>query len=87
MTENDDDVLVPDRKVREELGGKSIMTLWRWDNIPGRAPEGWEPPLKMGNRNHRTKWMLKRVRGHMARKAQEHAQERAQKRAQVEAGA
>ena len=86
MADADDDVLVSDRKVREDLGGISIMTLWRWDNIPGRAPEGWEPPLKMGNRNHRTKGMLRRVRIHGPQGSGARPGT-AQKRAQAEVGA
>jgi hypothetical protein len=52
-TETAFDALVPDPQVRRELGGISIMTTWRWDNVPGKAPPGWQPPVKIGSRNYR----------------------------------
>jgi hypothetical protein len=56
------DSLVPDRQVRQELGGISAMTAWRWDHEPERAPPGWEPPVKIGKRNYRRRSAIEAVK-------------------------
>jgi hypothetical protein len=47
------DELVPEPQVRKELGGISEMTTWRWDHNLEKAPPGWEPPIRIGNRKFR----------------------------------
>jgi hypothetical protein len=62
MLPDDFDELVPDPQVRRELGGKSAMTTWRWDHRPGDAPPGWEPPVRINNRNYRKRSMVEAVK-------------------------
>jgi hypothetical protein len=52
------DELVPDAQARLEVGGVSEMTFWRYDNIPGKAPPGWPPAVKMNRRNFRSRKQL-----------------------------
>ena len=50
-----EDHLVPDRRAREEIGGISAMSLWRW----GRRPElGFPPAIKINGRNYRSRLAL-----------------------------
>jgi hypothetical protein len=43
---------VPDTEVRAELR-VSEMTMWRWDQYPDRAPQGWPACVRMGSRKYR----------------------------------
>jgi hypothetical protein len=56
------DELVPDAQARREFGDVTPMTFWRWDKTPGRAPPGWEPPIKIGLRKYRRRGMLEGVK-------------------------
>ena len=49
------DQLVPDRKAREELGGISAMSLWRWDRNPGL---GFPPAIRLNGRKYRSRAAL-----------------------------
>ena len=71
--ENEYDELVPERDARRELGNVSVMTFWRWDNFPEKAPPGWEAPIKVGSRNTRSRRMLERVKANLKRAALERA--------------
>ena len=77
---NQFDELVPDPQVRKELGGLSEMTPWRWDNDPTKAPEGWEPPIRIGNRKFRTRGMVETVKANLLRLAIDNATARAKAR-------
>jgi hypothetical protein len=55
------DPLVPDPKVAEEFG-VSLMTLWRWDHDARMAELGWERPVKIRNRNYRSRSVLEKVK-------------------------
>jgi hypothetical protein len=63
------DKLVPDPQVREELGGIKKITSWRWDKNPDKAPVGWLPPVKIGNRNFRFRSMVETVKANLLRAA------------------
>jgi hypothetical protein len=63
------DKLVPDPQVREELGGVTEMSTWRWDKNPDKAPVGWQPPVKIGNRNFRFRSMVEAVKANLLRAA------------------
>jgi hypothetical protein len=55
------DPLVPDPRVAEEFG-VSLMTLWRWDHDSRMAELGWKPPVKIRNRNYRSRSVLEKVK-------------------------
>jgi hypothetical protein len=63
------DELVPDAQARRELGGVTSMTFHRWDRGITKAPPGWEPPVKIGPRNHRRRQMLEAVKENLFRQA------------------
>jgi hypothetical protein len=55
--------LIADPQMRRELGGISDMTTWRWDHGRAPAPNGWEPPIRIGSRRkYRTRGMIERVK-------------------------
>ena len=66
------DEFVPDPQVRRELGGISHMTTHRWDGDSEKAPLGWQPPVKMGGRNYRTRRMVETVKANLLKAAIEH---------------
>ena len=43
---------VPDTEVRAQLC-VSEMTMWRWDQFPDRAPQGWPACVRIGSRKYR----------------------------------
>ena len=47
------DEWVRDRKVREELGDVSAMSLWRMDRDPKLAALGWPQPIRLGAGGHK----------------------------------
>jgi hypothetical protein len=55
------DQLVPDPTVAKEFH-VTLMTLWRWDHDPRMAAVGWESPIKILNRNYRSRGMLERFK-------------------------
>jgi predicted DNA-binding transcriptional regulator AlpA len=59
------DPLVPDATVAEELG-TTVMTLWRRSNDPD---EGFPPPIKIGNRNFRSRRALEAYKARKVREA------------------
>jgi hypothetical protein len=63
------DEFVPDPQVRKELGNLSHMTPYRWDRNPETAPPGWQPPVKIGRRNHRTRSMVETVKANLLKAA------------------
>jgi hypothetical protein len=67
----DGDELVPDRKVREELGGISQMALWRWSRDPKLK---FPPVVNIRGRNFRSRKMfeefkLRQIRESVKRRA------------------
>lgn len=69
MTSPAHDELVPERKARQELGGQSEMTFWRWDNGRSPAPPGWEPPIRINNRKFRTRRVIETVKNNLIQAA------------------
>jgi hypothetical protein len=66
MTEKIDH-LVPDRQAREEVGGISAMSLWRWDH---HRPElGFPPAIKINGRNYRSRLALEEFKARMIAEA------------------
>jgi hypothetical protein len=45
---------VRDTEVRAQLA-ISEMTMWRWDQYPDRAPQGWPACVRMGSRKYRNR--------------------------------
>jgi hypothetical protein len=62
------DTFVPDSAVRQELNA-STMTLWRWDHDPAMIAFGWPPPVKIGNRKHRSRHQLEQFKKNLMMKA------------------
>ena len=56
-TDEKPDRFVPDSDVVEEFS-VTTMTLWRWDRDPALRELGWPPPLKIRNRNFRSRRAL-----------------------------
>jgi len=52
------DSLVPDVLATIELGGVTLMTLWRWDHDPEMIERGWPPAIRMKKRNYRSRRAL-----------------------------
>ena len=67
ITDDDQDVdtLVPDPQVQREFGITS-MTLWRWTNDPLL---GFPPPIKIQNRNYRSRRQLEVLKRHLLTEA------------------
>jgi hypothetical protein len=64
MTNEQFDEFIPDPQVCREFHVTS-MTLWRWDNEPSTAPEGWPPAVKMGRRNFRSRKAIEAVKANL----------------------
>jgi hypothetical protein len=62
---DDHDELVPDPVVWRELGITN-MTLWRWDRDPTLD---FLPPIKIRNRNFRSRRQLEEFKARMIRQA------------------
>jgi hypothetical protein len=58
--------LVPDHIVRNELGDVSLMTIYRWTNDPTL---GFPPPIKIRNKNFRSRRALEEFKERMTREA------------------
>ena len=71
MSESIYDELVPDAQARRELGNVTAMSFWRYDRHPERAPPGWQPAIKIGSRNYRSRRMLEAVKANLLRAAVE----------------
>ena len=52
------DTLVPDGLAAIELGGVTLMTIWRWDRDPEMLKRGWPLPVKVKKRNYRSRRAL-----------------------------
>lgn len=60
------DELVPDPAVARELGGISLMTLWRWSRDPKlQFPQA----IKIRNRNFRSRRALEQFKTKLMRQA------------------
>jgi hypothetical protein len=62
------DTLVPDPQVAREFG-TTLMGLWRWDHDPHLAKLGWGPPVKIRNRNHRSRRVIEAFKAALMRRA------------------
>jgi hypothetical protein len=64
------DTLVPDSKVRVELG-MSAMKMWRLDHDPAMAALDWPPPVRTNTRGHKSRWRsgLEKFKQNLAKKA------------------
>jgi len=62
------DSLVPDKQVRRELGGVTGQSVWRWDTGQARAPDGWQPPVRIGTRKFRPRSMVEAVKANLMRR-------------------
>lgn len=62
------DELVPDSKVAKEFG-RSLITFYRWDRDPNKAALGWPPPVKIGQRNYRSRKMLEEFKARLIKTA------------------
>jgi predicted DNA-binding transcriptional regulator AlpA len=58
-----DDKYVTSRQVRDELGGVSDMTLWRWENDPEL---GFPKPIRINRRRY---WRAAEISAFMAHQA------------------
>jgi hypothetical protein len=67
------DSLVPESQARQELGNLSAMSFWRYDHYPDKAPPGWQPAIKIGPRNYRSRIMLELVKSNLAAEARQRA--------------
>jgi hypothetical protein len=58
------DEWVPDEIVRQELGGISTMSLWRYDHDPHMAAKGWPPPKRLTpmGRKYRSRRQLEKFK-------------------------
>jgi hypothetical protein len=65
---NEDDApdeLVPDPKIAKEFS-VTLMTLWRWDRDPTLQ---FPPPIKIRNRNFRSRAALEEFKARLLRRA------------------
>jgi hypothetical protein len=62
------DEFVPDPKVRKEFS-VTPMTMWRWDHDPVKVELGWPPPIKIGDRNYRSRKLLEQFKANLLRLA------------------
>jgi len=60
------DTFVPDNLVALELGGVSLMTLYRWSNDPNID---FPPPIKMNGRNYRSRRKIERFKKRLQQQA------------------
>ncbi len=60
------DQLVPDPIVATEFGGVALMTLYRWTNDPTL---GFPPPIKIRNKNFRSRYALEEFKARIVRSA------------------
>jgi hypothetical protein len=60
------DHLVPDHIVRGEFGEVSLMTIYRWTNDPTL---GFPPPIKIRNKNFRSRRALEEFKARIVRAA------------------
>jgi hypothetical protein len=60
------DQLVPDPIVAKEFGGVTLMTLYRWTNDPRL---GFPPPVKIRNKNFRSRRAIEDFKTRLMRKA------------------
>jgi predicted DNA-binding transcriptional regulator AlpA len=60
------DQLVPDPTVAKEFGGVTLMTLYRWTNDPRL---GFPPPVKIRNKNFRSRRAIEDFKARVMRKA------------------
>jgi hypothetical protein len=58
------DQLVPDKVVCREFG-VTPMTIYRWDRSLKLAAMGWEPPVKINDRNYRWRSRLERFKANL----------------------
>ena len=63
------DVFVPDRQVRDELGGLAHMTVWRWDHMPETRPAGWPPLVRIGGRKFRSRQQVEQFKDELVKRA------------------
>jgi hypothetical protein len=63
------DVLVPDPVVRQELGGISEMTLFRYDKDAELKALGFPPKITIRNRNYRSRKHLEAFKTELIRRA------------------
>ena len=56
------DTLVPDPQVARELGGVSLMTIWRWSQDPRMD---FPPAIKLGNRNYRSRKAVEELKARL----------------------
>jgi hypothetical protein len=68
-TNNEHDSLVPDHVVRQEVGGVSRMSLWRWDRDPAMAALGWPPGIELNGRRYRSRQGLEAFKANLMRQA------------------
>jgi hypothetical protein len=65
---------VPNAQACRELG-ITEMTAWRWDNVPGAAPQGWPIKIKRGeklqSRTYRLRSELEACKANLLRQAVE----------------
>jgi hypothetical protein len=64
------DELVPDPTVFQEFHITS-MTGWRWDRDPELVALGWPPPVKIRNRNFRSRRLVEAFKEALVRQALE----------------
>jgi hypothetical protein len=63
------DALVPDHVVRQEVGGVSRMSLWRWDRDPAMAALGWPTGIELNGRRYRSRRGLETFKANLMAKA------------------
>lgn len=60
--------LIPDRKVRDELG-VTDMTLWRWDRNAELIALGWPAPVYINKRKFPNRQQLEKFKTTMMERA------------------
>jgi hypothetical protein len=60
------DEFVPDTTVRQEMGGITSQTTYRWDNDPTMAERGWPPRIHFNGRNYRSRKLLEEFKASLA---------------------
>jgi hypothetical protein len=63
------DVFVPDRVMRRELGNIGHMTVWRHDRDPAMAKLGWPPVILFGGRKYRSRKALELFKANLVKRA------------------
>jgi hypothetical protein len=68
-TSNEPDALVPDPVAREEVGGISRMSAWRYDRSEKMRKLGWPPRIELNGRIYRSRKALEAFKANLMARA------------------